>query len=75
MDMVTKIVTVIGAVIGGASALSLMIGFNEFRRGLANDNPMDVDKGTMKMIMGGAMMIGAGVIAAYVVVQLNNIRF
>lgn len=75
MDLVSKIITLIGAVIGVGSAIGILIGVNEIRSGLSNEDPRTTDKGVMKVVLGGAIMIAVGGVVAYVLVQLNNIRF
>ena len=39
MDIVTKIITLIGGIIGLVSAVSIMFGVKEIRSGMSNDDP------------------------------------
>ena len=73
--MVTKIVTVIGGIIGVLSAISILTGFKDTRAGMATEDPRKTDKGIESMIWGGVGVLMAAGIAAYVVSQINAIQF
>lgn len=75
MDLVSRIITMIGGVIGVGAAIGILIGVNEIRSGLANEDPRSTDKGVMKIVIGGAIILAVGGVVAYVITQLNNIRF
>lgn len=75
MDIVTKIITLIGSIIGVASAVGIMIGINNVRGGMANDDSRQLDKGVTQIVTGGAIIIAVGGIVAYVILQLNKIVF
>ncbi|WP_157456812.1 type III secretion system protein PrgF [Carnobacterium maltaromaticum] len=75
MDMITKIVTLLGAIIGISSAVSVLFGISEIRSGLANDDSRTLDKGTTKVIVGGAMLVAIAGIVTYILTQVNSITF
>lgn len=75
MDMVTKIITLLGGIIGIASAVGIMIGVKDVRSGMANDDSRTLDKGIEKIVVGGAVILALGGIVAYVITQVNAIKF
>lgn len=75
MDLVIKIITLLGAVIGVGAAIGILIGVNEIRSGMSNDDHRSTDKGITKIVMGGAIMLAVGGIVAYVITQLNAVKF
>lgn len=75
MDMVIKIVTLISGIIGIASAIGIMLGIKDVRAGMANDDSRTLDKGIEKIVVGGAVILALGGIVAYVIVQINAIKF
>ncbi|WP_270939739.1 type III secretion system protein PrgF [Enterococcus faecalis] len=75
MDIVTKIITLIGGIIGLVSAVSVMFGVKEIRSGMSNDDPRTLDKGIEKVVVGGAVILAIGGVVAYVITQVGAIRF
>ena len=59
MDIVTKIITLIGGI----------------RSGMSNDDPRTLDKGIEKVVVGGAVILAIGGVVAYVITQVGAIRF
>ena len=75
LDIVTKIITLIGGIIGLVSAVSIMFGVKEIRSGMSNDDPRTLDKGIEKVVVGGAVILAIGGVVAYVITQVGAIRF
>lgn len=75
MDMISKIVTLLGGIIGVASAIGILIGINEIRSGLSNDDSRTLDKGIGKVVVGGVMLIAIAGIVTYILSQVNAITF
>lgn len=75
MDIVFKIITLIGAVIGAASAVGIMFGIKDIKNGMDGDDSRTLNKGVEKVIVGGAIIISIAGIAAYVISQLQAIKF
>ncbi|EFT47138.1 type III secretion system protein PrgF [Enterococcus faecalis] len=75
MDVVTKIVTLIGTVISVTSAIGILYGVKEIRSGMSNDDPRTLDKGIEKVVIGGAVILAVGGVVAYILVQIGAIRF
>lgn len=73
--MLTKIVTLIGGVIGVSSAISVMIGVGEIRSGMSNDDSRTLDKGIIKVVVGLVVMAALAGIVAYIIIQVNAIKF
>jgi len=70
-----KIITLIGGIIGVAAALGIMFGVKDIKNGMDSDDSRMLNKGIEKVIGGGAIVISIAGIAAYVISQLNNIKF
>lgn len=75
MDLVTKIITLIGGVIGLSSAVGIMLGIKDVRSGMSTDDPRTLDKGIEKIVIGGAVIVALVGITAYVIAQANAIKF
>ncbi|MBU5554455.1 type III secretion system protein PrgF [Enterococcus sp. S157_ASV_20] len=75
MSIVIKIVTLIGGIIGIVSAMGILYGIKDIRSGMANDDPRTTDKGIEKIVVGGAVLLAVGGVGAYVITQINGIRF
>lgn len=75
MSIVIKIVGLIGAIISIVSAVGIMNGVKEIRSGMANDDSRTLDKGIEKVVVGGAVILAIGGVVAYVITQINAIRF
>lgn len=75
MDQVSKIITLIGAVIGVASAIGILMGINKLREGLSSDDTRGVNHGVVMIVINGAMLAAAAGLAAYAINQLGSIHF
>ncbi|MFK4782017.1 MULTISPECIES: type III secretion system protein PrgF [Lactococcus] len=75
MNEATKIITLIGGVIGVASAIGLITGINKVRQGLSHDDDRTTDKGVTQIVISGAMLVAVGGLVAYAITQLNAITF
>lgn len=75
MDIVFKIITLIGAIIGAAAAVGIMFGIKDIKNGMDGDDSRTLNKGVEKVIAGGAIIISIAGIAAYVISQLQAIKF
>lgn len=75
MDMIGKIVTLIGAIIAVSAAISLMFGIKDIRSGMADEGSRTLNKGIEKIVVGGATLVAIGGIVAFVLVQVNAITF
>lgn len=75
MNEATKIITLIGAVIGVASAVGLITGINKVRQGMSQDDDRTTDKGITQIVISGAMLVAVGGLVAYAITQLNAITF
>ncbi|AOA04144.1 type III secretion system protein PrgF [Carnobacterium maltaromaticum] len=75
MDMIGKIVTLIGAIIAVSAAISLMFGIKDIRSGMADEDSRTLNKGIEKIVVGGATLVAIGGIVAFVLVQVNAITF
>lgn len=75
MDILIKMVGVVGAVFTVRGLFGVFTGAMDFFSGRKNDNPNKMDNGLESMITGGAMAgISAG-IAAAIIVSINAIKF
>ena len=75
MEIVTKLITVIGSIVTVIGLFNVLMGVYTWYRGFKNENAEKVDQGISSMILGGVMgTIAAGVTAA-VVAALGNIAF
>ena len=75
MEIVTKLVTVIGSIITANGLFHVLMGVFTWYKGFKNENVEKVDQGISSMISGGVMAsIAAGVTAA-IVAALGNISF
>jgi hypothetical protein len=75
MDIVTKIITLIGGIIGVAAAIGMLLGVKDIRSGMSNEDPRTLDKGVQQLVVGGATILAIGGIVAYILVQVNAIQF
>ncbi|MCA5014556.1 MULTISPECIES: type III secretion system protein PrgF [unclassified Enterococcus] len=75
MDIVSKIVTAIGAIITVVSLVGVLLGVKDVRSGMANDDPRKTDKGIEAIVVGGAITLIATGVAAAILVQLGTIKF
>lgn len=75
MDQGTKIITLIGAVIGIASAISLITGINKLRQGLSWDDDRTTDKAILQIVISSVMLVAVAGLVAYAIAQLNAVTF
>lgn len=75
MDMISRIITLVGGIIGISSAVSLLFGIADIRSGMANEDSRTLDKGITKVVVGGAMMVAVVGIVAYILRQVSAITF
>lgn len=75
MDIVTKIVSVIGGIIGILAAMGILTGVKNLRSGLANDESRLVDKGIEQIVVGGVIAFIVGGVVVYVIAKINAITF
>jgi len=75
MDIVTKIITLIGGIIGVAAAIGMLLGVKDIRSGMSNEDPRTLDKGFQQLIVGGATILAIGGIVTYILIQVNAIQF
>lgn len=75
MNQATKIITLLGAVIGVASAIGLVVGINKIRQGMSWDDDRTMDKGVTQIVICGALLVAVGGLVAYAITQLNSITF
>ncbi|EGO8595527.1 type III secretion system protein PrgF [Enterococcus faecalis] len=75
MDIVIKIVTVIGGIIGILAAMGILTGVKNLRSGLANDESRLVDKGIEQIVVGGVIAFIVGGVVVYVIAKINAITF
>ena len=75
MEIVTKLITVIGSIITVIGLFNVLMGLYTWYRGFKNENPEKIDQGISSMILGGVVgTIAAGITVA-VVAALGNIAF
>ena len=75
MEIITKIVTVIGGIIGILAAMGILTGVKNLRSGLSNDESRLVDKGIEQIVVGGVIAFIVTGVVAYVIVKINAITF
>jgi uncharacterized membrane protein YqgA involved in biofilm formation len=75
MDMATKIVTLIGAIIGAGCGFGIMIGIKHIREGMSDDNSQLLNKGVTNVITGAAFALAIGGVVAYVNGLFSAIQF
>lgn len=75
MEILTKLITVIGSIVTVIGLVNILMGLYTWYRGFKNENPEKIDQGISSMVLGGVMgSIAAGVTVA-VVAALGNIAF
>lgn len=75
MDIVIKIVTVIGGIVGILSAMGILTGVKNLRSGMANDESRMVEKGIEQIVVGGVIAFIVGGVVVYVIAKINAITF
>ena len=74
MEVVTKIITVMGALVAIGGLGWAFVGAIEFFQGKKNQNPQQTDNGMAGMVYGGLAAVSAS-IAAAIVAAINSIQF
>ena len=75
MEIMTKIVTVIGGIIGILAAMGILTGVKNLRSGLSNDESRLVDKGIEQIVVGCIIAFIVGCFVVYVIAKINAITF
>ena len=75
MDILIKLVGVVGAILVVQGLFSVVTGAQKFFAGQKNDNPQQMDQGINSMITGGAMAAVSGGVTAAIVTALGQIKF
>lgn len=73
--MVSRIITLIGAVIGTVGAVMLIVNINRLRGGLEADDSRTIGSAITGIVINGAMILAAGGMVAYAISQLGKISF
>lgn len=75
MDILIKLVGVVGAIMVVQGLFSVGTGAQKFFAGQKNDNPQQMDQGINSMVTGGAMALISGGVATAIVTALGQIKF
>lgn len=75
MDIVSKLIGVVGGILSAVGIYTAWTGFLDWNRGRKNDNPNKVDSGIDAMISGGAMTLVSAGAAAGIITALNAIHW
>ncbi len=75
MDILIKLVGVVGAILVVQGLFSVVTGAQKFFAGQKNDNPQQMDQGINSMITGGAMAAISGGVTAAIITALGQIKF
>ena len=75
MEVVTKIITVMGALVAIGGLGWAFVGAIEFFQGKKNQNPQHSDNGVAGMVYGGGLAAVSSGIAAAIVAAINAIQF
>lgn len=75
MDILIKLVGVIGAIMVVQGVFSIGTGAQKFFAGQKNDNPQQMDQGINAMVTGGAMALISGGVTAAIITALGQIKF
>lgn len=75
MDILIKLVGVVGAIMVVQGLFSVGTGAQKFFAGQKNDNPQQMDQGINAMVTGGAMALISGGVTAAIVTALGQIKF
>lgn len=75
MDILIKLVGVVGAILVVQGLFSVVTGAQKFFAGQKNDNPQQMDQGINSMITGGAMAAVSGGVTAAIITALGQIKF
>lgn len=74
MDILNRLVQVIGAVMTIRGLFGVFTGAQDFFSGRKNDNPNKMDNGIESMVTGGAMAAISATIATAIIAALSQIR-
>ena len=75
MDILIKLVGVVGAIMTVQGLWSVGTGVQKFFAGQKNDNPQQIDQGINSMVTGGAMALISGGVTASIISALGQIKF
>lgn len=75
MEILIKLVGVVGAIMVVQGLFSVGTGAQKFFAGQKNDNPQQMDQGINAMVTGGAMALISGGVTAAIVTALGQIKF
>lgn len=75
MDVVIKMVGVLGGIIAVRGLFGVMTGFMDYNSGRKNDNGTKVDQGIDSMVSGGVMASITTGITASIIVAIQAIKF
>ena len=75
MEVVTKIITIMGGLVAIGGLGWRFFGANDFFQGKKNSNAQQTDSGMSSMIYGGGIAAVASGIAAAIVAAINAIQF
>jgi hypothetical protein len=71
MEIISKIMTGLGAVGVLIGLISIWTGYLDFSSGMKNDQPSQQDKGGKAIALGALMVVMSGGIAASIVATIN----
>ncbi|MFK4926721.1 hypothetical protein ACI1TM_08655 [Lactococcus garvieae] len=75
MDVLIKLIGVVGGVFAVRGLFSVLTGAMDFFAGRKNDNPNKVDSGIEAMTSGGLMAGISGGVTAAIIVAIQAIKF
>ena len=75
MDILIKLLQVVGAIMTVQGLWSVATGVQKYFAGQKNDNPQQMDQGINSMVSGGAMALISGGVTAAIVTALGQIKF
>ncbi|WP_017371161.1 hypothetical protein [Lactococcus garvieae] len=75
MDVVIKMVGVVGGIFAVRGLFGVLTGFIDFNSGRKNDNGTKVDQGIDSMVSGGVMTSISASVTAAIIVAMQAIKF
>lgn len=75
MDQAEKILTFIGAVLGAANAIMMLINFARLRKAQRSNNPNEMDEVVEALIWNAGFILASAGMITYATGLLNNITF
>lgn len=75
MAIVIKIVQITGTLFGVAGLIGVLLGFMDFQSGTKNEDSMKSEKGSQRMLWGGATAAIATGVVAVIVAALKAVKF